>query len=111
MMTVEHADFVFQSVEVDAGLAAHRGVDHREERCRHVDILDAPFECAGSESTQVGHHAAADIHEQGVACATVAAQKGPYGSERVDCLVRVGRSDGDVMRAVECRQISHEGQA
>ena len=41
---VEYAHFVFQTVEVDACLSAHAGVDHCEQRCRDVDEVDAALE-------------------------------------------------------------------
>ena len=40
----EHANLVFQSAEVDARLAAHRGVDHGQQCRRDVDVVHAPLE-------------------------------------------------------------------
>ena len=42
--SVEHADFVLQSVEVDSCLSAYAGIDHGEEGGGNVDVLDATLE-------------------------------------------------------------------
>ena len=60
----EGAYLVFESFEVDAGLAAHGGVDHREQSGGHVDEGDAALEGGGREAAEVRHHAAAEAHEQ-----------------------------------------------
>ena len=38
------ADFILQTVEVDARLASHGSVDHGEQRSGNVDVGDAPLE-------------------------------------------------------------------
>ena len=64
---VERTDLVFQAIKVDAGFAAHTGVDHSEQCCRNIDEVDAPLVGRGCETAQVGHHSAAHVDEQGVA--------------------------------------------
>ena len=70
---VEDTDFVFQTVEVDACLSAHTGIDHGEQGSGNVHILDATFEGAGSKATQISDHTAAEVNQEGVACAAAIA--------------------------------------
>ena len=59
---VKDPDLVLQSVEVDTGLSAHGGIDHREQRGGDVDVIDAPLEGGGRKAPEVGHHAATYIY-------------------------------------------------
>ena len=91
---VEDTDFVLQSSEVDARLAAHTGVDLAEQRRRDVDIGDAALEGTGSETTQVCHHAASQVHQERVAGGTALLQGCPHLCQRGQCLVLVRVADG-----------------
>ena len=52
---------------VDAGLAADRGVDLREQRRRHLHEVDAALVAGGGEAGHVADDAAAERDDAGVA--------------------------------------------
>ena len=60
---VERADQVLALVDVDRGLAAHRGVGHAEQRGRDQDDLDPAQPGRGDEAGQVGGRSAADADD------------------------------------------------
>lgn len=60
----EDADFILQSVEVDARFASHGSVHHCQQRSGNIDVGNTPLESGGGKTTQVGHHAAAQVDEQ-----------------------------------------------
>ena len=64
---VEGADQVLGARVVDADLAADRAVDHRQQRGRHLDPVDAAHVGGGGEAGHVAHHAAAEGDHQPVA--------------------------------------------
>ena len=59
---MEGADEVLAGAGVDAGLAADGGVDHAEQRGRHVHDPDAAQPGRGDEAAHVGRRTAADRH-------------------------------------------------
>ena len=61
---VEHADLVLQASEVDARLATHGGVNHREQRGGYIIIRYTALKCRCSESSEVSHHAATEVDHQ-----------------------------------------------
>ena len=61
---VERADQVLALGRVDPGLAADRGVDHAEQRGRHVHDPDPAQEGRGDEAGQVGRRSAADADDR-----------------------------------------------
>ena len=107
----EHADFVFQSEEVDARLAAHGGVDHGEQRGGQVDEGDAALEGGGGEPAQVGDHASAEADEAGVACGSLPAEFLPHMAERGEVFVGVGGRDGDEAGVAQADEIADDGPA
>ena len=56
----ERADQVLALGKVDPGLATDRGIDHAEQRRRHVHHRGSPMPRSGREAGDVGDHAAAD---------------------------------------------------
>ena len=52
---------------VDAGLAAHRGIDLRQQAGGHLHEVDAALEAGGGKAGQVAHHATAQRHDQALA--------------------------------------------
>ena len=64
---MERADEILAARRVDAGLAADRGVDHREQRRRHLHDWDAAHVRRGDESGQVANDAAAERDDRRVA--------------------------------------------
>ena len=52
-------DQVFTQGMIDAGLAAHRGIDLGQQGCRQLNESDPAQKAGGSEAGQVTHHAAA----------------------------------------------------
>ena len=61
---VERADEVLALGRVDAGLAADGGVDHAEQRRRHVHDADPAQPGRGDEAGEVGRRAAADADDR-----------------------------------------------
>ena len=108
---VEDADFVLQPSEVDACLAAHTGIDLAEQRCRDVDVGDAALEGAGSEASQVRHHAASQVHQERVACGTTLLQGRPDMCERFERFVVVRIADGYHLGPLEAGQGTDEWPA
>ena len=89
------ANLVFQSAEVDAGLSAHRGVDHAQQRGGDIDEVDTPLEGGCRHAAEVGHHASAQADDQRVARGTMLLKLLPYGGEGSEVLVGVAGLDGD----------------
>ena len=92
------ADFILQPIEVDARLASHGSVDHGEQRSGDVDVGDSPLEGGSGKATEVGHHATAQVDEQGVAAGPFLTQGLPYGSQRFQILVHVFCPDNNLFR-------------
>ena len=90
---VEGADQVLALGGVDAGLAAHRGVDHAQQRGRDVDDLDAAQPGGGDEAGQVGDGAAADGDDGVGAGEVVLAQHLPAEGGNLDVLALFGVGD------------------
>ena len=107
----ERSYLVLQSAEVDARLASHRRVDHSEQRRGYVYEVDAALECGGSESAEVGYHAAAEVYEQRVACSAALLQRCPHVAERSERLMLVAVSNGDGHGIVLRKQRRHFRQA
>ena len=82
---VERADHVLAARMIDAGLAADRRVDLREQRRRHLHEIDAALVAGGGESGDVADHAAAERHDGSVAVQ-------PRVDERVDDAMRTSRA-------------------
>ena len=59
---VEGAHQVLAVRRVDRRLAADRGIDLGQERCRDLDQGHATLEAGGCETRQIAHHAAAERH-------------------------------------------------
>jgi hypothetical protein len=59
---VEGTDEVLARSRVDAGLATHGGVDHRQQRGRHVHDRHAAQPAGGHPATEVGGGATAEGH-------------------------------------------------
>lgn len=95
------ADFILQTVEVDARLASHGSVDHGEQRSGNVDVGDSPLEGGSGKTAEVGHHAPAQVDEQGVAAGPFLTQGLPYGSQSFQILVHVFRPDNNLFRSFQ----------
>lgn len=72
---VENANLVLQSAEVDAGLSADTGIDHRQEGRRHIDKVQSALECRRSETAEVGDHAATEVDDAGMTRGTTLLQQ------------------------------------
>ena len=75
---VEGADHVLAPRVVDRGLAAHRGIDLREQRGRNLHERHAALVDRRGEAGEVAHHAAAEGDDQGVAAAARRKQRIEY---------------------------------
>ena len=73
---MEGADEVLAVARVDAGLAADRGIDLREERGRHLHEAHAAAHDGGGEAREVADHAAAERDDE-------IAALDPRGEDRV----------------------------
>ena len=108
---VEYTNLVLQSAEVDAGFAAHTGIDHTEQGGGDVDIGHAALEGACGKSAQICDHAAAQIHHETVARGSALLQGCPYGGKRVQCLVLVCGGNGDHLCVLHAGDARHQRPA
>ena len=60
---VECADQVLALPRVDCGLAADGGIDLRQERGRHLDVIDAAANDRCGKAAEIADHAAAERHD------------------------------------------------
>ena len=91
----ESADFVFETVEVDAGLPADRCVDGAQKSCGDVDETDAAFVACSRKGAHVGDHASAEVYQQRTAVGVLLLELFPYRLQRVDILVHLAGLDAD----------------
>ena len=94
---VKGADQILAAGVIDRGLAAHRGVDLRQQRGRHLHEIDAALVAGRDEAGQVADHAAAECQHQRVASEAVGDQHvehAPGGRERL-VLLAVRQDDLD----------------
>jgi hypothetical protein len=63
----KETDAVFDPIEIDAQLAAHGGVDLREERGGNLDKIHAALEGTGTKAAHVTDDAAAEVEQAPVA--------------------------------------------
>jgi hypothetical protein len=87
---VERADQVFAGRHVDPGLAAHRRVDHAEQRGRDRHPAHPAQPAGGHEAGQVGDRATADADHHVRTREVGRAQLIPAGGGDVDGLARLG---------------------
>ena len=64
---VEGPHHVLAARVVDAGLAAHGGVDLRQQAGGHLHEVNAALEAGGRKAGQITHHATAQRHDQALA--------------------------------------------
>ena len=64
MRLMEGADQVLAVRGVDRGLAADRGIDLRQQRGRHLHVVDAAAHGRGGKAGQIADHAAAERDHQ-----------------------------------------------
>ena len=67
---MEGADEVLAEGGVDGGLAAHRGIDHRQQGGGHLHDGESAHEGGGHEAGEVTDHTAADGDDRGIASST-----------------------------------------
>ena len=90
---VERADHVLAGVGVDAGLAADRGVDHAEQRGRHLDDRDPAHPGGGGEAGDVGDRPAAQPDHHVAPVQADLAEHVPAESQHVQVLRVLGVRD------------------
>ncbi len=64
---MEGADQILPLGSIDADLASHRRVEHREERGGHLGVGHAAAVGGGDKSSHVSHDTTADGHDRRVA--------------------------------------------
>ena len=104
-------DFIFQAVEIDAGLSAHGSIDSSQKRGGEVEIADTPLEGSGGKSTQVGNHASSEVDHDRTARGTTVAQRLPYRGKRLEGLVGIVGFDADKVGRGQFRAGRQERQA
>ena len=77
----ERADRVLHADAVHAGLASDAGVDHREQRGRHLDVADAAQPGGGGHAREVAYGATADRHDAASAIDPLALQEGEQAAQ------------------------------
>ena len=95
---MERADQVLARVGVDAGLPADGGVDHAEQRGRHVHDVDSAQPGGGGEAGDVGGRSPAEADDRVLAADADAAQHFPDEPDDRQFLARLGVRDLDAMR-------------
>ncbi len=91
------ADQVLAGVGVDAGLAADRRVDHRQQRGRHVHDRHAAQPGRRGEAGDIGRGAAAQADQRILAANADAAQHFPDVTDDRQVLARFGVRDFDLV--------------
>ena len=61
---VECADQVLAVAGIDRGLAADGGIDLRQQRGRHLHVIEAAARDGGRKAGQIADHATAERHHQ-----------------------------------------------
>ena len=92
---VEGAHQVLARRQVDAGLAAHRGVDHGQHRRGDADVADPAQPRGRDEPGEVGRRPAADAHHEIVAGEPGGRQGVPAAGEHLGGLRPFGVRDLD----------------
>ena len=72
---VEGADQVLAMARVDAGLAADRGIDLRQQGGRHLDEVDAAQQRRGGKAGEIADHAAAQRDQRRLAVGPLVEQR------------------------------------
>ena len=91
---MEGADEILALRDVDRGLAADRGIDHRQQRGRQLHAIDAAHPAGCGESGHVADHAAAERIDAGVAGCPHFRKRGDDAVEVVEGLgALAGRQD------------------
>ena len=62
----ETTDFVFQSIEIKAGLSSHRRIDLSQKCPRYMHTMYSPFEARSSKPTEIGNHSSSHIHQNSI---------------------------------------------
>ena len=60
---IERADQILALAGVDRGLTADRGIDLRQQRGRHLHVIDAAANDRGGKAAEIADHAAAQRHD------------------------------------------------
>ncbi len=92
LAVVEHANFVFQSVEVYARLSAYRCIYHCKQCRGNVYEINSALECRGCKPSKVGNHSASEVHHARVPCRPVLSQRAPHFYKRIDVFLLVGNT-------------------
>ena len=84
---MKRTDHVLAARMIDGGLAAHGGIDLRQQRRRHLHEIDAALVAGRDEAGEVADHAAAERQHQRVASETVGDQHVEHAARRGERLV------------------------
>ena len=105
----ERADEVLAQARVDAGLAAHRTVDLREQRGGYLRELDAAQNQRGRDSREIADNAAAERDDGGRALHARGEQRLDQAAERLPRLACLARRN-DAFKDREPRRLQARAQ-
>ena len=100
---MKRAREIFSRGEIDAGFAADRTVDHREQRRWHLEKIDAAQIARRGKSADVADHAAANREERAVAIEFLRREKIEHAPEPRERLRPLARLDREHRRIAEHR--------
>ena len=95
---MERANEVLAVLAVDCGLAANRGIDLREQRRRHLHVIDAASHHRRRKAREIADHAAAERHHHVVALDASGDQRLAYALECLELLRRLACRHDDFGR-------------
>jgi hypothetical protein len=95
---VEGADEVLAMTRVDAGLAADRGIDLRQQGRRDLDEIDAAQQGGGGKARQVPDHAAAQRDQRGLTVGPLVEQRVHQVAEGAELLAALACRHGNGAR-------------
>ena len=105
---IEMADAVLHAAEVYGRLATDGGIDHGEERRRHVDMADAALVAGGHEAAEVAHRAAAEAHQHRLPVGTRLEQRLPHLRGHLEALALLAHRYLDKIGLLERIDFRHE---
>ena len=97
---IKRADQVLAAGVIDAGLAAHRGIDLRQQRRGHLHEIDAALVAGRRKPGHVADHTAAQRHDAGVAIQAAADERIEDPAQHLQRLVLLAVRQHDGVHAL-----------
>ncbi len=86
---MKRADEILARRQIDAGLAADRRIDHREQGRRHLHEGDAAHPAGRAETGEIADHAAAEREDRRIAARLHRRKRVEHARDRIESLVRL----------------------